>query len=99
MDLTFSDSDLSFRQEVIAFLNTEYPLDIKEKAILRDNDDKKFLKELNKNIKHKVDIVMGYVSSGDCLAIPAVAEELKKLTILTDCGTPRVFEERNYNKK
>ena len=31
MDLTFSDSDLSFRQEVIAFLNTEYPLDIKEK--------------------------------------------------------------------
>ncbi len=46
--------------------------------------------------RHKVDIVMGYVSSGDCLAIPAVAEELKKLTILTDCGTPRVFEERNY---
>ena len=43
-----------------------------------------------------VDIVMGYISSGDCLAIPPVAEELKKLTILSDCGTPRVFEENNY---
>jgi branched-chain amino acid transport system substrate-binding protein len=46
--------------------------------------------------RQKVDLVMGYVSSGDCLAIPSVAEELKKLTILIDCGTPRVFEESNY---
>ncbi len=46
--------------------------------------------------REKVDIVMGYISSGDCLAIPSVAEELKKLTILIDCGTPRVFEESNY---
>ena len=43
-----------------------------------------------------VDLVMGYISSGDCLAIPPVAEELKKLTILSDCGTPRVFEEKDY---
>ena len=40
-----------------------------------------------------VDAVIGYVSSGDCLAIAPVAEELKTLTILYDCGTPRVFEE------
>ena len=26
--------------------------------------------------RQKVDVVMGYISSGDCLAIPAVAEEL-----------------------
>tara|TARA_Y100000589_G_scaffold324351_1_gene360403 strand:- start:1830 stop:3110 length:1281 start_codon:yes stop_codon:yes gene_type:complete len=46
--------------------------------------------------RQKVDVVMGYISSGDCLAIPSVAEELKKLTILIDCGTPRVFEETSY---
>ena len=43
-----------------------------------------------------VDLVMGYVSSGDCLAIPQVAEEMAQLTILVDCGTPRVFEEASY---
>ena len=46
--------------------------------------------------RQKVDVVMGYISSGDCLAIPSVAEELKQLTILIDCGTPRVFEEASY---
>ncbi len=46
--------------------------------------------------RRDVDLVMGYISSGDCLAIPPVAEELRKLTILVDCGTPRVFEEADY---
>ena len=41
--------------------------------------------------RQNVDVVMGYISSGDCLAIPAVADELKQLTVLIDCGTPRVF--------
>ena len=40
MDLTFSDSDLSFRQEVIAFLNTGYPSDIKVKQDKRITLDK-----------------------------------------------------------
>lgn len=43
-----------------------------------------------------VDSVVGYISSGDCLAVPAVAEELKTLTVLFDCGTPRVFEDNSY---
>lgn len=43
-----------------------------------------------------VDAVVGYISSGDCLAIPAVAEQMKKLTVLFDCGTPRVFEDADY---
>ena len=30
------------------------------------------------------------------MAIPPVADELKTLTILMDCGTPRVFEENDY---
>lgn len=46
--------------------------------------------------REEVDTVLGYVSSGDCLAIPPVAEELKAFTILYDCGTPRVFEEGSY---
>ncbi len=40
-----------------------------------------------------VDAVIGYISSGDCLAVAPVAEELKRLTVLFDCGTPRIFED------
>tara|TARA_R110001583_G_scaffold195486_1_gene374122 strand:- start:8940 stop:10229 length:1290 start_codon:yes stop_codon:yes gene_type:complete len=43
-----------------------------------------------------VDAVIGYISSGDCLSVPAVAEEMKTLTVLFDCGTPRVFEENEF---
>lgn len=43
-----------------------------------------------------VDFVIGYIGSGDCLAIAPVAEEMKKLTVLFDCGTPRVFEDASY---
>jgi branched-chain amino acid transport system substrate-binding protein len=43
--------------------------------------------------RQNVDVVIGYISSGDCLAVAPVAEELKKLTILFDCGTPRIFED------
>ena len=43
-----------------------------------------------------VDAVVGYISSGDCLAVPGVAEKMKKITVLFDCGTPRVFEEADY---
>jgi branched-chain amino acid transport system substrate-binding protein len=46
--------------------------------------------------RKNVDAVIGYISSGDCLAIAPVAEELKALTIFFDCGTPRVFEENDY---
>ena len=38
--------------------------------------------------------VVGYVSSGNCLAVAPVAEELKALTVFWDCGTPRIFEEK-----
>src|SRR4051812_49734 len=46
--------------------------------------------------RQNVDIVIGYVSSGNCLAIAPVAEELKKLTNFFDCGTPRIFEDGKY---
>jgi len=40
-----------------------------------------------------VEAVVGYISSGNCLAVTPVAEELKTITVLFDCGTPRIFEE------
>ena len=43
-----------------------------------------------------VDVVIGYISSGSCLGIAPVAEEMKVLTIFHTCGTPRIFEEGNY---
>lgn len=46
--------------------------------------------------RENVDVVIGYVGSGDCLAVAPVAEELKKFTILYDCGTPRIFEDAKY---
>ena len=42
--------------------------------------------------REKVDAVLGYVSSGDCMAVPQVAEELKAFLVLYYCGTPRVFD-------
>lgn len=46
--------------------------------------------------RHNVDVVIGYVSSGNCLAVAPVAEELKMLTNFFDCGTPRIFEDASY---
>ena len=46
--------------------------------------------------RENVDMVIGYISSGNCLAVAPVAEELKKLTVFFDCGTPRIFEEKSY---
>ena len=47
--------------------------------------------------RENVDAGVGYVGSGDCLAVAPVAEEMKKFLILYDCGTPRIFEDGKYN--
>jgi branched-chain amino acid transport system substrate-binding protein len=47
-------------------------------------------------LDEKVSAVIGYISSANCLAVPPVADELKVLTILADCGTDRVFEEAKH---
>jgi branched-chain amino acid transport system substrate-binding protein len=44
--------------------------------------------------RDQVEAIVGYISSGNCLAVTPVAEELKALTVLFDCGTPRIFEEK-----
>ena len=41
--------------------------------------------------------VVGYVSSGSCLGVAPVAEELKTLTVFFDCGTPRIFEDDEHH--
>lgn len=41
--------------------------------------------------------VIGFVSSGSCLAVAPVAEELKTLTVFFDCGTPRIFEDEDHH--
>jgi branched-chain amino acid transport system substrate-binding protein len=46
--------------------------------------------------RDRVDAVLGYISSGDCLAVGPAAEELKKMLVLMDCGTPRIFEENKF---
>lgn len=46
--------------------------------------------------RQNVDMVIGVISSGDCLAVAPVAEEMKKLTVLFDCSTNRIFEENSY---
>lgn len=43
--------------------------------------------------KRNADVVVGYISSGSCAALAPVIDELKKLTVLAVCGTPRIFEE------
>jgi len=47
-------------------------------------------------LDEKVDLVIGYISSADCLAVAPVAEELRVLTVLFDCGTNRIFEDNKY---
>lgn len=46
--------------------------------------------------RRHVDAVVGYISSGDCLAIAPTAERLKTLTVFFDCGTPSIFEHGSY---
>ncbi|MBN2549525.1 MAG: ABC transporter substrate-binding protein [Anaerolineales bacterium] len=54
--------------------------------------------ELNRLfVEEKVDLVIGYTSSADCLAAAPVAEGLQKLLVIFDCGTSRLFEEQDYS--
>jgi len=55
---------------------------------------KKQVTELRRLVlDEKVDAVVGYTSSGNCLAIAPVAEKLKILTVVHICGTHRLTED------
>ncbi len=47
--------------------------------------------------RDRIDALVGFVTSGTCLAGVPVAEELKVLTVLSTCATPRIFEELKFN--
>lgn len=47
--------------------------------------------------KQGVDAVLGYISSGSCMSVAPVAEELQTLTVMSVCGTPRLFEGSDWN--
>ncbi len=40
--------------------------------------------------------IVGYVSSGDCLAVAPIADQLARLTIFSDCTTNALFEGHSY---
>lgn len=44
----------------------------------------------------RVDALLTAISSGTCLACAPLNEELRVPTLLWDCGTQRIFEERSY---
>lgn len=44
----------------------------------------------------KVDVVFASISSGNCLACTPLSGEMRKTTLLWDCGTQRVFEEGSH---
>ncbi len=63
-------------------------------AVFVDENSKQSVADYRKLVeKDEVDLVIGYISSGNCKAIAPVAEEIRKLTVFFDCGTPQVFEE------
>lgn len=41
----------------------------------------------------KVDVTMAAISSGSCINLTPLAEDLKVLNLMWDCGTQRIFEE------
>lgn len=43
-----------------------------------------------------VNIVFSAVSSADCIACAPLADELRRPTLLWDCGTQRIFEDAKY---
>ncbi|UOM35329.1 ABC transporter substrate-binding protein [Acuticoccus sp. I52.16.1] len=44
----------------------------------------------------KVDVMMAAISSGNCLNLAPLAEDLQVINIMWDCGTQRIFEEAEY---
>tara|TARA_Y100000591_G_scaffold1343_1_gene1112 strand:+ start:1080 stop:2321 length:1242 start_codon:yes stop_codon:yes gene_type:complete len=77
------------------------PIKIQEKGILKDNDEKKFLRELKKCIENQVDLVMtiGGVSAGKYDFVPSVIDKFKKKLYFKNSkirpGKPILFSKLN----
>jgi branched-chain amino acid transport system substrate-binding protein len=57
----------------------------------------KFLSEYRRVVQEQgVKIMLASISSGNCNTVAPVAEDLKVLNIMWDCGTEKVLEEKRY---
>ncbi len=74
-----------------------FPINFKEKKILRDNDSKKFYSEINKNLKNNIDIIItsGAVSAGKFDFVPNEIKKFKPVNffkgVLIRPGKPILF--------
>ena len=77
------------------------PLEIEEKSILKDKDEKKFIKELNKNIKNNTDIIItiGAVSAGKYDYVPSIIKKFNRNNYFKGAkirpGKPILFSKLN----
>ncbi len=70
---------------------------VKVKLVMVDENggpDKQVTEFRRLALDEKVDAIVGYTSSANCLAVGPVADELKVLTVIHVCGTKRLTEER-----
>ena len=80
------------------------PIIFKEKFILRDKDEKRFQRELIKNIKSKIDVIVtsGAVSAGKFDFIPNVVKKFKLKSYFKGVairpGKPITFAKFKKNK-
>lgn len=57
----------------------------------------KFLSEYRRVVQEQgVKVMLASISSGNCNTIAPVAEDLKVLNVMWDCGTEKVLEEKRY---
>ena len=81
-----------------------FPISFEEKRILRDNDKKKFFKEIKKNLKNNTDIIVtsGAVSAGKFDFIPSEIKKFKPINFfkgsLIRPGKPILFAKLKKHK-
>ncbi len=53
--------------------------------------------EYRRIVENGADAMLSAISSGNCKTIAPLAEDLKVINIMWDCGTQTIFEEEDYN--
>ncbi|MFX0545063.1 ABC transporter substrate-binding protein [Roseovarius sp. S1116L3] len=53
--------------------------------------------EYRRLVENGADAMLSAISSGNCKTIAPLAEDLKVINIMWDCGTQKIFEEADYN--
>ena len=58
----------------------------------------KFLSEYRRVVQDQgVKVMLASISSGNCNIVAPVAEDLKVVNVMWDCGTEKILEEKKYN--